>query len=240
MDFSAQYLHYYSLAYKIGTVFCANVAKGVTCRQPARHSKRSPGGRRNVSPPAQERFPGWWRVFAMCSGGVGPCEPGKSTGEALEPVPGCDPASSRREVPAASSLCGRQAGSPHRNETAEIPSRRPCIFPQGSAGRIFLVRPATRPAHKRSPGGGIRSEGNSPGKQNRHRGCFERNAGNAAKSHTGKLFIFRRCRQCPPRTAAGRTGTERSWAAWQAASPPSASGNRWCSGRAASRGRRTA
>ena len=134
MDFSAQYLHYYSLAYKIGTVFCANVAKGVTCRQPARHSKRSPGGRRNVSPPAQERFPGWWRVFAMCSGGVGPCEPGKSTGEALEPVPGCDPASSRREVPAASSLCGRQAGSPRRSGTAQIPCR-------------------TRPAAGRSPGG---------------------------------------------------------------------------------------
>ena len=49
---------------------------------------RFPGGRTNATPPAQKLFPGGWRVFPLCSVGVGPWEPGKSTGEALEPVPG--------------------------------------------------------------------------------------------------------------------------------------------------------
>ena len=177
-------------------------------------SKRSPGGRTNATPPAQKRFPGGWRVFVLCSGGVGPAPsraalcsgccplasiphtaspfrrfptkaryavfrggpicPGKSIGEALEPMPGRDPAYSRREVPAARSFCGRQAGSPHRSGTAQIPCRRLRIFPRGSAGRIFLVRPATRPAHKRSPGG--RTNATPPAQEHfpgRHRqGCF--------------------------------------------------------------------
>ena len=160
------------------------------------------GGRTNAAPPAQERFPGWWRVFAPCSGGVGPAPsraalcsgccpsasiphtaspfrrfptkardavfrggpicPGKSTGEALEPVPGrdpaysagkcrpqvpCaagkrgartgakrhkypagDPASSRREVQAAYSLCGLQPAR-HKSvsRAAEQTSPRPAL-----------------------------------------------------------------------------------------------------------------
>ena len=105
-------------------------------------------GRTNAAPPAQEHFPGWWRVFAPCSGGVGPapsraalcsgCCPSASIPHTASPFRRF-PTKARDAVFRGGPICpGKSTG-----EALEPVPGRTLHIPQGSAGRKFLVRPAS-------------------------------------------------------------------------------------------------